>query len=347
MTGNNNTLALTPPPHKPKDSGRPRQLSPAKVKGKTCKAALLALAVVTGIALLACQQAARPPATGAGGSGSGGAGGGNGGAGGSPTAPAPTPAAAAKSWPLGEDAWSSALPLHAAADPSALTIRSEPFAWDGLTGADGEKVSVSIGGNDLPFTSTATAPAFAGDLSGAQWTIDAEVSAGAIVLVLTAPDQSGASDTVESVTITERGSGYTSVPTVTLSAPPAGGTRAIAAVAGGGVVGSVNVTTAGAGYVEAPTISFTGGGSSGAAATADVSGSVTSVTVDTPGSGYTSAPTVSFSAAPAGGTTATGTASLRNEVNSVTITSGGSGYTSVPTVTFGAPRSAGALPKRR
>ena len=52
-----------------------------------------------------------------------------------------------------------------------MTIRSEPFAWDGLTGAEGEQVSASIGGNELPFTSTATAPAFAGDLSGAQWTI--------------------------------------------------------------------------------------------------------------------------------------------------------------------------------
>ena len=97
------------------------------------KAALLALAAVIGIALLACQQTARPAATGGGGAGGNGGGGGTG-AGGWPTTPAPTPAAptpATKSWALGEDAWSSALPLPAAADPSALTIRSEPFAWDG------------------------------------------------------------------------------------------------------------------------------------------------------------------------------------------------------------------------
>ena len=168
-----------------------------------------------------------------------------------------------------------------------MTIRSEPFAWDGLTGAEGETVSVSIGGNELPFTSTATAPAFADDLSGAQWEVGFEVSAGAIVLVLTAPDQSGATDTVASVTFTEPGSGYTSAPTVTLAPPPAGGTPATADVAGGGGVGSVNVTTAGAGYTSAPTISFSGGGGSGAAATADLSGSVSSVNVDTAGSGYT------------------------------------------------------------
>ena len=84
VTGNNNKLALTPPPIDRRVRGRPRQLPPAKVKGGFCKAALPALAVVAGVALLACQQAARPPATG---------GTGAGGNGGSPTTPAPTPPA--------------------------------------------------------------------------------------------------------------------------------------------------------------------------------------------------------------------------------------------------------------
>ena len=110
-----------------------------------------------------------------------------------------------------------------------MSSRSAPYAWERVTG---EEVRVSIGGHELPFTSTSAKPVFASDLSGAEWTVAAEVRAGAVALVLTAPDQSGASDTVESVTITNPGSGYASVPTVTFEAPPAGGTTATGAAAG-------------------------------------------------------------------------------------------------------------------
>ena len=152
---------------------------------------------------------------------------------------------------------------------SATSNRSAPYVWERITGGD---VRVSIGGYHLPLTSMSAAPAFASDLSGAEWTVDAEVRAGAVVLVLTAPDQSVATDTVGSVTITNPGSGYTADPTVTFSAPPTGGTTA--------------------------------------AGTADIRyGGVASVTVVNGGRGYTSAPTVTF-AAPASGTRATGTAKL-------------------------------------
>ena len=148
---------------------------------------------------------------------------------------------------------------------SATSNRSAPYAWERITGED---VRVSIGGYHLPFTSTV----FASDLSGAEWIVHAEVRAGAVVLVLTAPDRSGATDTVESVTITNPGSGYTADPIVTFSAPPTGGTTA--------------------------------------AGTADIRyGGVASVTVVNGGRGYISAPTVTF-AAPAIGTRATGTAKL-------------------------------------
>jgi cyclophilin family peptidyl-prolyl cis-trans isomerase len=70
------------------------------------------------------------------------------------------------------------------------------------------------------------------------------------------------------------GSGYTSAPTVTFSAPPAGGTTAT----GTAIISS--------------------------------NGVVTQVTITNGGSGYTTPPTVTFSAPPAGGTTATGTANL-------------------------------------
>ena len=67
-----------------------------------------------------------------------------------------------------------------------MSNRSAPYAWERITAGG---VRVSIGGQDLPFTSTSAKPAFASDLSGSEWTVSAEVRAGAVVLVLTAPDQ--------------------------------------------------------------------------------------------------------------------------------------------------------------
>jgi len=69
-----------------------------------------------------------------------------------------------------------------------------------------------------------------------------------------------AAGSVQSVTITNGGSGYTSAPTVTFSAPPVPGVRATGtAVVSGGQVMSVMITNPGSGYSTAPTITFTGG----------------------------------------------------------------------------------------
>ena len=136
-----------------------------------------------------------------------------------------------------------------------MSSRSAPYAWERLTGGN---VRVSIGGHELPFTSASAKPVFASDLSGAEWTVAAEVRAGAVVLVLTAPDQSGAGDTVESVTITNPGSGYTADPTVTFSAPPSGGATATGTATRSGGVDSVTITTAGSGYTADPTVTFFG-----------------------------------------------------------------------------------------
>jgi Flp pilus assembly protein TadG len=71
------------------------------------------------------------------------------------------------------------------------------------------------------------------------------------------------------ITITNQGSNYSSVPTVTFSAPPSGGTRATGtAVVASKKVTGITVTNPGSGYASAPTISFSGGGGSNAAATA-------------------------------------------------------------------------------
>ena len=67
--------------------------------------------------------------------------------------------------------------------------RSEPYSWDSITADNVNDVRVSIGGKELPFTSSAYRPAFASDYSGAEWMVTAQVRAGSVVLVVTAEDQ--------------------------------------------------------------------------------------------------------------------------------------------------------------
>ena len=76
-----------------------------------------------------------------------------------------------------------------------------------------------------------------------------------------------------SIAITNDGSGYTSVPTVTIAAPSLayGTTASATATVVSNKVTAVTVTYAGSGYTSAPAVTFSGGGGSGAAATASVS----------------------------------------------------------------------------
>jgi hypothetical protein len=152
------------------------------------------------------------------------------------------------------------------------------------------------------------------------------------------------------IVMTNLGAGYTSPPTVMLSAPSFGTTATATANfdAASGTVRSITITNPGSGYCTNPNVTFSGGGSfttaasaiavvisniSGPAnslvqrsANATVIGAVTinssqrvgSVTVTNGGVGYTSAPTVGFS--------------LPTNINLVTNNCG-SGYTAVPTVT--------------
>ena len=83
-------------------------------------------------------------------------------------------------------------------------------------------------------------------------------------------DQAGAG-TVAEVMISNGGTGYTSAPTVTFSAAPAGGTTATgkATILNGAVTGvTIPQTGHGNGYTTAPAITFSGGGGSGATAVA-------------------------------------------------------------------------------
>lgn len=66
-------------------------------------------------------------------------------------------------------------------------------------------------------------------------------------------------------------------------------------ISGNDQVASITITNQGAGYDSIPNVVFTGGGGTGAAGTAVVeAGKVTSVTITNAGSGYTQTPTVAF-----------------------------------------------------
>jgi hypothetical protein len=151
---------------------------------------------------------------------------------------------------------------------------------------------------------------------------------------------------VLSIEITNAGSGYTSPPTISLTAPTGyeigSSTPAIVGITFGAAVNtgtvtvpatvtpnmnytrspftypiaSLNLTNGGSGYTGTPTITL--GTANGSGGTASVSAmnftygpstyTVGSVTITTPGTGYTSAPSVSFSGG--GGTGVAGTASI-------------------------------------
>jgi hypothetical protein len=159
------------------------------------------------------------------------------------------------------------------------------------------------------------------------------------------------------VTVTRRGEGYTSIPTVAISSAPNGGVTAtgIATMISGIVdcngnktskVQAVYITNPGMGYTVAPGIVFIGGGGAGAAATTGIttSGVVGVITVTNSGSGYATTPTITFSSPVGLGTTATGVAYLNSSgsVSTVYVSNAGSGYTVAPTITISNPGSSGS-----
>jgi hypothetical protein len=81
--------------------------------------------------------------------------------------------------------------------------------------------------------------------------------------------------TVNSITITNAGTGYTSAPTVAFSAPVGGTTATGTAVlnndGAGPNIDSITITNDGQNYVTAPTITISGGGGASGAATAVLS----------------------------------------------------------------------------
>ena len=145
---------------------------------------------------------------------------------------------------------------------------------------------------------------------------------------------------VGTIAVTNGGTGYTSAPAVSISAPnEANGVQATAvAFVTANAVSGISITEAGTGYTSAPTVTLTGGGGSNAAAIASYTtfktGTV-SVTVLNGGTGYTNAANITVSFSGGGGTNAAATAvTSGNIITQIVMTNPGDGYTSAPTVTI-------------
>ena len=147
---------------------------------------------------------------------------------------------------------------------------------------------------------------------------------------------------INEIFINNDGSGYTTAPTVTFSAPPSGVTAtAVAITTSVGNVRSLlrlEITNGGSGYTTPPTITFSGGGGTGAAATCSIgSTGVNTLTLSEVGRGYGSAPSVTFIRPENLRATATASIGAGGTVTSVQIVNPGTGYTAVPTVTVSSP----------
>ena len=144
---------------------------------------------------------------------------------------------------------------------------------------------------------------------------------------------------VGGVFVTAGGTGYTSVPTVTISAPnDANGILALAeATISGGAVTTITLTEAGSGYTSAPTVSLSGGAGSGATAIAGIvtfkTGTVT-VAVTNGGSGYTNVANTTVTISGGGGTNAAALPVLSGgQLQAVVMTNPGTGYTNSSNIT--------------
>ncbi len=138
------------------------------------------------------------------------------------------------------------------------------------------------------------------------------------------------------------GTGYATVPAVTISGGSGSGATATATL--GLTADSFSITPGTMSYSVAPTVTITGGGGTGATATAVLTGgSVTGITITNPGSGYTTAPSLGFT----GGTTTGGDVAPTAVGNASqftvsTVVKGANGsYTVIPsTVVIDAPPAA-------
>lgn len=133
---------------------------------------------------------------------------------------------------------------------------------------------------------------------------------------------------VTKIAIAAGGTGYSNGDLVTVTGPHGGGFTGKAIVDGTGAIIGVTITAGGTGYTGPITaVSVSSAAGSGASLSASLG--VVGVTVVTAGDGYTGIPTFSFSGG--GGTGAVVTALA--DVTDIHIVGGGDGYVTAPTVT--------------
>ena len=152
---------------------------------------------------------------------------------------------------------------------------------------------------------------------------------------------------VGSVGITNTGSGYTTPPDVTVSAPnQANGVQAtvVATISNAAsTITNISITSGGTAYTSFPTVTIAPptnpyGVQAQAVVTSITGGVVSSIQITNPGYGYTAAPAITFSSGAAAATAVVGS----GLVSSLTVTNAGSGYTSAPTLTFTGGGGSGA-----
>lgn len=135
---------------------------------------------------------------------------------------------------------------------------------------------------------------------------------------------------VTSIDIINTGSGFSTTPTLAISAPLSGVTATATATltASKSVNDLVTITNAGVGYTDGTyTLVFSGGGGANAAGTVVISGGIVRrVNISNGGDSYTTAPTLSFTGAGSPTTAAVLTAAIGYRIASIAVTNGGSGY---------------------
>jgi hypothetical protein len=149
-----------------------------------------------------------------------------------------------------------------------------------------------------------------------------------------------------SITVDDGGSGYSSVPVVTISSPSAGA-AATSTIGLGGTVTQLTITNPGAAYSTAPTVTIASpsgvGNTATATATVGVGGTISALTITNPGSGYATPPIVTISNDDAFKDPSLATAVARAEISSgnivtaIRIINPGIGYVTAPTITIADP----------
>jgi hypothetical protein len=136
---------------------------------------------------------------------------------------------------------------------------------------------------------------------------------------------------VSSITITNRGRGYQTAPTISIEG--GSGSGAAGTVSLTGAVISLTVVDGGRAWVGTPTLGFSGGGGASAAATVTAMDTILDqVTIVSGGTGYTSNPAISVTGG--GGTGIVLRSRINGIVQTVTVTDPGGQFAVAPLITF-------------